>query len=153
MLYRLSTGCQKNYLNLILSKKVDSIILVGSNFIAPTELENAYISEAAEQVPIMLLNAAYDHPNVYGTLCDDYAAMYEAASAMLKAGIRHILYVYNAQSYSGIRKRKGITDAMQRAGIKIPTAISTIIPDGWTGFVTLPILLSRLQTAALLSTV
>lgn len=111
---------KKNYLNLILSKKVDSIILVGSNFIAPTELENAYISEAAEQVPIMLLNAAYDHPNVYGTLCDDYAAMHEAASAMLGAGIRHILYVYNAQSYSGIRKRKGITDALQRAGITDP---------------------------------
>ncbi len=111
---------RKNYLNLILSKKVDSIILVGSNFIAPTELENAYISEAAEQVPIMLLNAAYDHPNVYGTLCDDYAAMYEAASAMLRAGIQKILYIYNAESYSGIRKRKGVKDALQQAGIQDP---------------------------------
>lgn len=111
---------KKNYLNLILSKKVDSIILVGSNFIAPTELENAYISEAAEQVPIMLLNAAYDHPNVYGTLCDDYAAMYEAACSMLGAGIRHILYLYNADSYSGLRKRKGVKDALEQAGVDSP---------------------------------
>lgn len=34
---------RKNYLNLILSKKVDSIILVGSNFIGTTEEENQYI--------------------------------------------------------------------------------------------------------------
>ena len=108
---------RKNYLNLILSKKVDSIILVGSNFIAPTEVENAYIAEAAEQVPIMLLNAAYDHPNVYSTLCDDHAAMYEAASAMLDAGIHRILYLYNSNSYSGIRKRQGVEDALKQAGI------------------------------------
>lgn len=108
---------RKNYLNLILSKKVDSIILVGSNFIAPTEVENAYIAEAAEQVPIMLLNASYDHPNVYSTLCDDHAAMYEAASAMLDAGIHRILYLYNSNSYSGTRKRKGIEDALKNAGI------------------------------------
>lgn len=110
-------NARKNYLNLILSKKVDSIILVGSNFIAPTEVENAYISDAAEQVPIMLLNAAYDHPNVYCTLCDDYAAMQEAALCMIDSGIRDILYIYNSNSYSGIRKRKGIEAAMKQAGI------------------------------------
>lgn len=110
-------NARKNYLNLILSKKVDSIILVGSNFIAPTEVENSYISEAAEQVPIMLLNAAYSHPNVYSTLCDDHAAMQEAASAMLQAGIRNILYLYNSDSYSGIRKRRGVEDALLQAGV------------------------------------
>ena len=34
---------KKNYLNLILSKKVDGIILVGSNFIGTNEEENQYI--------------------------------------------------------------------------------------------------------------
>ena len=46
---------KKNYLNLILSKKVDSIILVGSNFIGTTEEENQYLKDASTQVPIMLL--------------------------------------------------------------------------------------------------
>lgn len=110
-------NARKNYLNLILSKKVDSIILVGSNFIAPTEVENSYISEAAEHVPIMLLNAAFDHPNVYSTLCDDRSAMQEAADTMLHAGIRNILYLYNSDSYSGIRKRKGVEDALTQAGM------------------------------------
>lgn len=104
-------GVKKNYLNLILSKKVDSIILVGSNFIAPTKLENEYIAEAAEHVPIMLLNASYNHPNVYSILCDDYNAMYEAASSMIKSGISDILYLYNSESYSGMKKLKGFQDA------------------------------------------
>lgn len=108
---------RKNYLKLILSKKVDSIILVGSNFIAPTEVENSYIADAAGQIPIMLLNASYDHPNVYCTLCDDYATMYEATDSMIQAGIPDILYIYNSQSYSGIRKRQGFQDAMQKNGI------------------------------------
>lgn len=103
---------QKNYLNLILSKKVDSIILVGSHFIAPTELENEYIREAADQIPIMLLNASYNHPNVYSTLCDDCASMYEAASSMIRSGISDILYLYNSRSYSGLKKLKGFQKAL-----------------------------------------
>ncbi len=110
-------GVKRNYLNLILSKKVDSIILVGSNFIAPSQTENEYIAEAAAQVPIMLLNASYNHPNVYSILCDDYNAMYEAASSMIDSGISDILYLYNHESYSGIKKLKGFQDAWNE---KIP---------------------------------
>lgn len=108
---------KKNYLNLILSKKVDSIILVGSNFIGTTEEENQYIKDASSQVPIMLLNAAFDHPNVYSTLCDDYTAMFEAASSMLNAGIEDILYLYDACSYCGLKKLNGFRAAMQKQNI------------------------------------
>lgn len=102
---------KKNYLNLILSKKVDSIILVGSNFIAPSHLENEYIADAADQVPVMLLNASFNHPNVYSVLCDDYTAMYEASCAMIDSGIKDAIYLYNSESYSGLKKKKGFEDA------------------------------------------
>ena len=117
-------GVKRNYLNLILSKKVDSIILVGSNFIAPSQLENEYIAEAAAQVPIMLLNASYNHPNVYSILCDDYNAMYETASSMIDSGISDILYLYNSESYSGMKKLKGFQDAWNE---KIPRDYSNNI--------------------------
>lgn len=110
-------GVKKNYLNLILSKKVDSIILVGSNFIAPTELENEYINEAASHVPTMLLNASYHHPNVYSTLCDDHASMYEAASSMIHSGISDLIYIYNSSSYSGLKKLRGFQAALEENGI------------------------------------
>ena len=103
---------KKNYLDLILSKKVDGIILVGSNFIGTTEEENQYIKDVSTQIPIMLLNAAFDYPNVYSTLCDDYTAMAEVASSMIEAGITDILYLYNSNSYSGAKKRGGFEAAM-----------------------------------------
>lgn len=111
---------KQNYLNLILSKKVDGIVLVGSNFIGTTEEENQYIKDVSAQVPIMLLNAAFDYPNVYSTLCDDYSAMFEAAGLMLDAGIRDILYLYNSNSYSGIKKRNGFIAAHKSRGIECP---------------------------------
>lgn len=109
---------KKNYLNLILSKKVDAVILVGSNFIGTTEEENQYIKDVSAQVPIMLLNASFDYPNVYSTLCDDYTTMFEATISMLDAGICDIFYLYNANSYSSIKKLNGFKDAM--ASRRIP---------------------------------
>lgn len=103
---------KKNYLNLILSKKVDAIILVGSNFIGTTEEENQYIKDVSGKVPIMLLNASFDYPNVYSTLCDDYTTMFEATISMLDADIQDIFYLYNTNSYSSIKKLNGFKDAM-----------------------------------------
>lgn len=111
---------KKNYLSLMLSKGVDSIILVGSNFIGPTELENQYINEAATQVPIMLLNASYDCENVYSILCDDFQTMYEATKSMYQSGISDIIYLYSSNSYSGTKKREGFQAAMAASGLSCP---------------------------------
>ena len=108
---------KQNYLNLILSKKVDSIILVGSNFIGTTEDENQYIKDMSSQVPIMLLNASFDYPNVYSTLCDDYTTMFEATESMLDSGIADPVYIYNSISYSGRKKLNGFKDALKKHGI------------------------------------
>lgn len=109
---------KKNYLNLILSKKVDSIILVGSNFIANTEAENQYIMDASTQVPVMLLNAAYDYPNVYSILCDDHTTMFEATTSFLRSGLEDVIYIYDSLSYSGRKKLSGFKDALRESGIK-----------------------------------
>lgn len=113
-----NTDIKKHYLNLILSKKVDSIILVGSYFISRTEEDNDYIRQAAKKVPVMLLNASSDYENVYSTLCDDYTSTYDATTKMLKSGIRDIVYIYNSESFSGLRKLNGFCEAMKNAGIK-----------------------------------
>lgn len=108
---------KKNYSSLILSKKVDSLILVGSSFVSDTESENAYIREAAGQVPVMLLNASYNCPNVYSTLCNDHNAMFEATSSLIGSGIRDILYLYDSSSYSGTKKLSGYRAAMKSSGV------------------------------------
>jgi len=104
---------RRNYVNLILSKKVDGLILVGSNFIGNTEEENQYIIESSEKVPVMILNASFRHNNVYSILCDDMNSMYRATTSMLESGISDILYLYNSFSYSGKKKLDGFRMAMQ----------------------------------------
>lgn len=114
---------KEKYLNLLISKKVDSVILVGSNFVSVKNTENNYIKNAANQVPIMLLNAALDYPNVYGTLCDDFQAVYNATNDMLSHGAEDILYLYNSKSYSGTRKMSGYKTAVELAGHYKPELI------------------------------
>ena len=107
---------KKNYLNLILSKKVDSIILVGSNFIANTDEENEYIAEASKEVPIMLLNAAFDHQNVYSILCDDVGTVTGVTDRFIEAGIDRPIYLYDSLSYSGRKKLKGFENSLKKNG-------------------------------------
>ena len=106
-------------MNLLLTKKVDGIILVGSNFIYENEEDNKYIYDAAAQVPVMLLNAALDAPNVYCITSDDYTSVFNATTKLIDQGIREVLYLYNSHSYSGKRKEAGFRDAMKNAGIKL----------------------------------
>lgn len=100
-------------MNLLITKKVDGIILVGSNFIYEKDSENKYIFDAAAQVPVMLLNAALDAPNIYCVVSDDFTSMYEATLQMIQAGTKDILYFYNSTSYSGKRKLAGYRAAME----------------------------------------
>lgn len=118
-----------NYINLILSKKVDGLILVGSNFIGSTEEENQYISDCSHKVPVMILNASYPHDNVYSIYCDDLNSVYRATTEMLNSGITDILYLYQALSYSGRKKLDGFRMAMQSQKIAGYEDLICRIPD------------------------
>lgn len=108
---------KQKYTNLLLSKKVDSIILAGSSFVGKTEEENSYIREAAELHPVFILNADFVNPNVYCYLCDDFNAMSEAVGSLADDGHKNILYVYNSTSYSGTKKLNGYLNAMENRGL------------------------------------
>ncbi len=117
------TGDQKKtkeeYLNLLLTKKVDAIILVGSSYVSEEHKENRYITEAALQVPVMILNGHIDAPNVYCIITDDEASMEKAADYLLQDGIQEILYLYNADSNSGRRKIQGIKKSCRKHGFEV----------------------------------
>lgn len=104
-------------MNLLITKKVDGIILVGSNFIYEKESDNKYILDAATQMPVMLLNAALDSHNVYCVLSDDFTSMYNATADMIHSGVKDILYFYNSTSYSGKKKLAGYRAAMEEHGL------------------------------------
>ncbi len=113
--YELTT--KQKYLQLLLGKRVDAVILVGSNFLEPNAADNEYIIEAAKSVPVMLINGYISHPNIYCTVCDDYQAVYDATSSFIKTGRKNILYVYTTKSFSGLQKLSGYKDAIQSYGL------------------------------------
>ena len=104
---------KQKYLDLLLSKRVDAIILVGSNFVEAEDTKNNYIREAAKNVPILLLNGVLNGENIYSTLCDDFHAIYEATNALINSGVTEILYLYNSKSYSGVQKLEGYMAALR----------------------------------------
>ncbi len=106
---------KEKYMNLLLSKRTDAIILVGSNFVEAEEDKNRYIRQAALAVPVMIINAALSGDNIYSTLCDDRRAVYDATVALQSSGHKDILFLYNAKSYSGNKKLEGFLAARGEA--------------------------------------
>ena len=108
---------KKSSMNLLITKKVDGIILVGSNFVYEKDTDNKYIIDAAAQIPVMILNAALDAPNIYCVLSDDFTSMYEATMNLIHSGVKDILFFYNTTSYSGKKKLAGYRAAMEECDL------------------------------------
>ena len=109
---------KRECMELLLTKKVDGIILVGSSFVYDKKSENKYIADAAKQIPVMILNADMDAPNVYCIITDDVKSMEEAGKFLLKDK-EDILYLYNAHSNSGKRKIQGFKNACKKSSVNI----------------------------------
>lgn len=118
--YQLST--KEKYLKLLLSKRVDAVILIGSSFIEPNAKHNKYIYDAAKEIPVILLNGVLEGNNIYSTLCDDYQAVYNAVTSLIDSGVGKILYLFHSLSYSGLRKMEGYKAAMIANGLKVDDA-------------------------------
>ncbi|MGN0158711.1 MAG: LacI family DNA-binding transcriptional regulator [Brotaphodocola sp.] len=114
-----SLDTKRQYFNLLVSKKVDAIILVGSKFVEMNEEDNSYIIEASQSIPIMLVNGYLRGNHIYCTLCDDRMATTLATSRLIKTGSRNILYLYSSYSYSGINKLNGYKDALMNYGLPV----------------------------------
>ena len=82
-------------MNLLLSKKIDTLVLVGSTYAGngKDEDDTDYIREAAEQTPISIINGRVCGKNIYCACADDYYATYEVTKAMIRRGRERILFI------------------------------------------------------------
>ncbi len=111
---------KKKYLDLLLSKRVDGIILVGSQFVFnEPEDDCSYIIEASTELPIILVNGYIDSPNIYSVLCDDYNAVYNVTSSLIENGRKNIVYLYTSTSFSGLSKLNGYQAALKAHNIQL----------------------------------
>ena len=104
---------------LLKSRHVDGIVLMGSSFIEDHPADNDYIRDAAKNVPVVLLNGAFPYDNVYGVQCDDQRAVTEATLSLLDSGCRRILCLYHSNNYSGRKKLAGYRDAHAQRGVPV----------------------------------
>lgn len=100
---------------LLMSKKVDALIFIGSAYVGDgmASKETAYIKQAAKKVPVFLVNGVLPYDNVYNTYCDDFHATYEATMSLLQNNCKNILFLYSATSYSAMQKMKGYEQALR----------------------------------------
>jgi DNA-binding LacI/PurR family transcriptional regulator len=110
---------KKKYLELLRSKRVDAIILTGSHYIEAKPKDNAYLLEAAKDLPIMLVNGQLEGEQIYSTVCDDHAAVYDATLRLYRSGRSSVLYLYSGNSFSNFHKLSGYRDAVRDAGFMI----------------------------------
>jgi len=104
---------------LLKSRHVDGIVLMGSSFIEDNPADNDYIRDAAKNVPVVLLNGTFPCENVYGVQCDDQRAVTDAALSLLDSGCRRILCLYHSSNYSGRKKLAGYRDAHAQRGVPV----------------------------------
>ncbi|MFQ9514552.1 MAG: LacI family DNA-binding transcriptional regulator [Eubacterium sp.] len=115
--YELAT--RQNYLKLILSKKVDAVVLVGSTFIEADMKDNQYLIDASNEVPVVSVNGYLDAPNIYCTLCNDAEAICNVTSNLIQQGFHKTLFLYRSASYSGRKKLEGFKNAYTNSGIDL----------------------------------
>ncbi len=104
---------------LLKSRHVDGIVLMGSSFIEDSNADNDYIRDAARAVPVILLNGSFPCENVYCVLCDDQRAVTDATLHLLDSGCKRVLYLYHSNNYSGRKKLAGYREALAQRGIPV----------------------------------
>lgn len=114
---------RKAGVELLKSRHVDGMVLMGSSFIEDSEKDNDYIRQAAQHVPLVLLNGSFVCEGVYCVVCDDQRANMEAALHLIDTGCKRILYLYHNKNYSGRRKLAGYYAALEARGIAVDESL------------------------------
>lgn len=102
---------------LLLSRNVDAIFLIGSQFVENSGRDNMYLMEAARKVPVIMMNGYLDYPNVYCIRCDDRRGQKELTQQVIQGGARKPLLIIRRRTYSTLEKIRGYEEACQEAGL------------------------------------
>ena len=123
---------KKKYLELLLAKRVDAVILIGSAF--KENVDNSHIENAAKQVPVIIINGLVELPNTYCVYCDEETAVSDNVFLLQKQGYTNILYLYDTLTYSGCSKINGYQAGLRRCNlpfhedlmVQVPKSISEV---------------------------
>jgi LacI family transcriptional regulator len=110
---------EKKYINALLEKRVDGIIIMGTR---PVDgKKNEHIRALCNKIPVLLVNDTIIGSNAYSVLTDEVEGAYRAVSYLIGLGHRKIAYVTGESDlYTTYRnKQKGYEAAMKDNGIEV----------------------------------
>ncbi|MDU7337810.1 MAG: LacI family DNA-binding transcriptional regulator [Clostridium sp.] len=117
---------KKKYLELLLAKRVDAVILIGSAF--KENVDNSHIEMAAKQVPVIIINGLVELPGTYCVTCDEQTAVAQNVTLLNRQGYSEILYLYDILTYSGCSKLSGYRDGLKQCGIPVNESLIVQVP-------------------------
>ncbi len=116
---------EERYLDLLVERRVDGIIVAVSRF---TEHHGAWLARAP--VPIVLINSESDDPRVPSIVSDNRQGGRLAAEHLLSLGHSRIGILAGPASHAATAPRlEGIREALSAAGLD-PAAVPTVHGDG-----------------------
>jgi LacI family transcriptional regulator len=113
-----------HYLGLLLQRKVDGIILIGS--ILTVDAIQNFISQNIKRTPIAIANGQMPFQNTYGILSDDEGGTEKCVQFLAKKGRRNIVFFRSTRTRSGIKKRVGYVSGMTSIGSETEACIKDI---------------------------
>ena len=115
---------------ILLDRRIDAMILVGSHYAGDCgQNDIQYLQDAAQKVPVVLMNGYVRVPGVYCVLTDNYKAVYDTVCNLIEAGRKKIVFLYDANSYSTTKKLEGYQDALIDNGLKVQDAYKVLMPN------------------------
>lgn len=116
-----SQANKEKYVSLLLNKRIDALILVGSTYAGEgnDDRKADYVRRAAKSVPVFMINGYITGENVYCAYSDDYGATYEVASQMIESGRKRVLFLSDSHSYSANQKLAGYEAALKAHGLPV----------------------------------
>ena len=108
-------------LELIQKKRIDALVLVGSTYAGRGGDDDStrYIREAAENIPVFLINGKVTGKNIYSAYSTDSDSSYDVVSKMIESGRRRILFLTDSGSYSANQKLEGYEKALREHGLPV----------------------------------
>ena len=114
----------------VLDRRIDAMILVGSHYALDCgEKDVQYLKEAANKVPVILINGFIRAQGIYCFLTDNYKAMYDVTCSLIEKGKRKIIFLYDANSYSTLKKLEGYQDALKDNGLDVLDSYKIFVPN------------------------
>lgn len=106
-------AAKRQALDYMVQQNVDAIILIGSAF----QDDDTRIAQAAEHMPIIIINGYVDIPNVYCVQCDERTAMADLTQLLIRRNRQRVLLLHSHKTYSCRQKIAGYLDGHTATGM------------------------------------